>query len=368
MTSHDGRVGDFPIMMPVTAIEAIGAGGGSIAWLDDGVLKVGPRSAGARPGPACYGHGGTQPTVSDAYLLCGYLSEDAPLASGLRLRRDLSEAAIAPIAAVLERDATAAAEAIVAVASANMLANAAAVHRASRRLAGRTHADDLRRCRRDPRAVARRGDRHRSRHRPASLRGVVRVRRLVSDLLYDVVRNVHGTSPDDAAIAAIYDDLHAQGVAWLAQQAAGAAGVAEYHADIRYAGQSFDVGVVLAARPGRAALAAAFHAEHRRRYGHADPAARIEIIALRLRMRGALPGPGAVKLPPGGPEPIPRARKLRFGGAWYEAPVYRWGDLPVGWRGRGPAVVEQETATVVVPRGFSVTLGDFGDLTLQKEA
>ena len=124
MGSHDARVGDFPIMMPVTAIEAIGAGGGSIAWMDGPVLKVGPRSAGARPGPACYGAGGTQPTVSDAYLLCGYLSEDAPLAGGLRLRRDLAEQAIAPLAAALSRSVTEAAESIVAVAAANMLAGA----------------------------------------------------------------------------------------------------------------------------------------------------------------------------------------------------------------------------------------------------
>ena len=113
MTSHDGRVGDFPIMMPVTAIEAIGAGGGSIAWLDGGVLKVGPRSAGAAPGPACYGRGGTQATVSDAYLLCGYLDEDAPLAGGLRLRRDFSEIAMQPLVKALARDVTEAAEAVV---------------------------------------------------------------------------------------------------------------------------------------------------------------------------------------------------------------------------------------------------------------
>ncbi len=122
MTSLDGRVGDFLIMMPVTAIEAIGAGGGSVAWLDDGVLKVGPHSAGARPGPACYGRGGTRLTVSDAYLLCGYLSADAPLAGGLRLDRSLAEASFAPMAEAIGRNAVAAAEAVVAVATANMLA------------------------------------------------------------------------------------------------------------------------------------------------------------------------------------------------------------------------------------------------------
>jgi N-methylhydantoinase A len=367
MTSHDGRVGDFPIMMPVTAIEAIGAGGGSIAWLDDGVLKVGPRSAGARPGPACYGHGGTLPTVSDAYLLCGYLSEDTPLAGGLRLRRNLSEVAMAPLAAALKRDVTAAAEAVVSVASANMLANALpfiarlCVSPAELTLmifggAGAIHGPLLAEEIGIGRVIV-----------PRLASVLCAFGGLVSDLLYDVVRNVHGTALDDAAIATIFSDLRAQGEAWLADQAADATPSAEYNADIRYEGQSFDVGVVLTERPDLARLADAFHAEHNRRFGHANPGAAIEIIALRLRVRGALPRPGAVARPSGGAAPKQRGRRLRFGGAWHDAPVFRWADLPVGWSTPGPAVVEQETATVIVPPRFSAAMGEFGDLTLRKE-
>ena len=115
-------VGDFPLMMPVAGIEAIGAGGGSIAFMDGTVLAVGPRSAGATPGPACYGKGGTLPTLTDAYLLCGILDPDRFLGGRLRLRRDLAASAMAPLAASLGRDVEAAAEACIAVSTANMTA------------------------------------------------------------------------------------------------------------------------------------------------------------------------------------------------------------------------------------------------------
>ncbi|MCW3475611.1 hydantoinase/oxoprolinase family protein [Limobrevibacterium gyesilva] len=371
MVSHDGRVGEFPLMMPVTAIEAIGAGGGSIAWLDGPVLKVGPRSAGAAPGPACYGRGGTLPTVSDAYLLCGYLSEDAPLAGGLHLHRALADTAMAPIAATLSRDSAAAAEAVLAVATANMLANAlpfiARLGVAPAELtlmifggAGAIHgpllADEIG----IGRVVI---------PRVASVFCAYGC--LVSDLLYDVVRSVHGEALDAAAVAAIFAGLRGQGADWLAAQAGDAAPAFEYAADIRYAGQSFDVSVGLdastAERGDLAAIAAAFHAEHGRLFGHASPRADIEIMALRLRVRGNLPRPGAVARPLAQGTPPHRTRRARFAGAWHDTPLFAWADLPVGWRAAGPAIIEQETATVVVPPAFTVAVGPYGDLVLDRE-
>ncbi|MFC0406687.1 hydantoinase/oxoprolinase family protein [Roseomonas elaeocarpi] len=371
MSSHDGRVGDFPLMMPVTAIEAIGAGGGSIAWMDGPVLKVGPRSAGARPGPACYGAGGTQPTVSDAYLLCGFLSEDAPLAGGLRLRRDLAEAAMRPVAAALGQDETGAAESCIAIASANMLANALpfiarlGVEPSELTLmifggAGAIHGPLLAEEMGIGRVVV-----------PRVSAVFCAFGCLVSDLLHDAVQTVHGTAPDDAAIAATFARLRDDGRAWLAQQAAGLEPAFEYHADIRYAGQSFDVDTLLpvtvAEAGDRAGIAAAFHAEHERLYGHAHPGAEIEIISLRLRVRGALPSPGgtgAARRP--GTAPVSRSRPARFNGAWHETPVFDWASLPDSWQAAGPLIVEQETATVLVPPGFAAQLGQFGDLILER--
>jgi N-methylhydantoinase A len=372
MASHEARVGDFPLMMPVTAIEAIGAGGGSIAWMDGPVLKVGPRSAGARPGPACYGTGGTLPTVSDAYLLCGFLSPDAPLAGGLRLRRDLAEQAIAPLAAALGCDATTAAESIVAVAAANMLAGAlpfiARLGLEPKQVAlmiyggaGAIHGPLLAQEMGIDRIVV-----------PRLSAVFCAFGGLVSDLLHDGVRSVHGLALRAEAIGDTFATLRRDGSAWLAQQAAGAAAEYEHHAEMRYAGQSFEVDTLLpeaAAVVGDlAAIAQAFHAEHQLLFGHARPEAEIEIIALRLRTRGRLPGPPAG--PPRHTEktaPAAHSRPARFAGAWHDTSVHDWTTLPPGWRGSGPAIIEQETATVVVPPGFTVRLGTLGDLLLEKE-
>lgn len=372
-TSSEGRVGDFPLMMPVTAIEAIGAGGGSIAWMDGPVLKVGPRSAGAFPGPACYGRGGDLPTLSDAYLLCGYLSEEAPLASGLRLRRDLADRAMRPIAEALGSDTVKAARSCLEVATANMLANAlpfiARIGLSPAELtlmifggAGGVHG---------PLMAEELGIRRIVVPRLSSV--LCAFGCLVSDLLGDVVRTVHGDRIDTAGVIAAFADMRAEGSAWLSQQAAGMPASFDYVADIRYAGQSFDVATRLtpeAALEGRLPdIAALFHAEHERLFGHAHPGTEIEIITLRLRVRGALSAPTGNSDALTQPGPLQTGtRKAMFDGGWHEVPVYAWNGLPAGWHARGPAIIEQETATVVVPPAFTIALSRFGDLVLERTA
>ena len=371
MVSHDGRVGDFPLMMPVTAIEAIGAGGGSIAWMDGPVLKVGPRSAGAVPGPACYGKGGTAPTVSDAYLLCGYLSNDAPLAGGLRLRRDLAEAALRPIAAALRDDTVVAAESVIAVATSNMLANAlpfiarlglepGALTLMIYGGAGGIHGPLLAEEIGIGRVVV-----------PRLSSVFCAFGCLVSDLLYDVVSTVHGMALTPALLRETYAELREQGRTWLAAQPGDIAPRFDHSADLRYAGQSFDVNSPVdeeaAARGDIDAVANSFHAQHQRLYGHASPGARTEALALRVRVRGELPRPAAVPLAAHAGSTVPaHTRTARFDGAWMETPVFAWADLSPEWQRSGPAIVEQETATVVIPPGFTVHLGRFGDLILER--
>ena len=195
---------------------------------------------------------------------------------------------------------------------------------------------------------------------------------LVSDLLYDVVRSVHGVALDAAAVTGTYAGLRDQGARWLAEQAASVPPEFEHAADVRYVGQSFDVSAPVpgeAARNGDlAAIAASFHEEHTRLYGHAHPGNPIEVMALRVRVRGALPRPAAQPASPSQSSIAARQRRARFNGAWHDAPLLAWGDLPRGWRAQGPAVIEQETATVVVPPAFAASLGDYGDLVLRTEA
>jgi N-methylhydantoinase A len=359
----------------VNAIEAIGAGGGSIAWMDGPVLKVGPRSAGAAPGPACYGRGGTQPTLSDAYLICGYLAEDVPLAGRIELRRDLAEQAMRPIATALGGDATAAAESCLAVATANMLANALpfiarlGVEPGELTLmifggAGAIHGPLLA----DEIGIGRLIV-------PRASSVFCGFGCLVSDLLYDLVRTVHGVRVDPGLVTQVFATLRREGERWLADQVGGEFAVEpsfEYFADVRYVGQSFDVNTRLTepiAQSGDiGAIAAAFHAEHRRLFGHAQPGDDVEILALRMRVRGALAQPtGAPAMPAAQGTIAPRRRRrARFNGAWRDTAIYARSDLPDGWRGAGPAIIEQETSTVVVPPSFSVEVGPLGDLVLQK--
>ena len=369
--SREGRVGDFPLMIPVTTIEAIGAGGGSIAWLDGPVLKVGPRSAGAVPGPACYGAGGTLPTVSDAYLLCGYLSEDAPLAGGLRLSADLAAEAMGPIAAALGRDVTHAAESVIEVATSNMLAGAlpfiARLGVEPRELtlmvyggAGAIHGPLLAREIGIGRIVI---------PRVASV--FCAFGGLVSDLLYDRVRTVHGMAPDEALVRESFAALVREGGAWLAAEAPQVAPEFEHSADVRYVGQSFEIATPVdedaAARGDIEAIAKNFRALHHRLYGHADPEGATEILALRVRVRGRLPRPALLPAAAGSEaEGAAGTRRVRFDGRWHEAPVLRWADLSPGWTGAGPAIIEQETATVIVPPGFTAAAGVFGDLVLTR--
>lgn len=376
--STQAGVGDFPILMPVTAIEAIGAGGGSIAWMDGPVLKVGPRSVGASPGPACYGKGGTEPALSDAYLLCRYLGDEGLLGGRLPLDRAKAEAALKPIAKALNCDTTTAAESCIAVATSNMLAKVLpflarlGVEPSDLTLmifggAGGIHGPLL--------------------AEEVGIKRIVVPRWpsvfcafgcLVSDLTHDTIRSVRGTMPDAARLAAVYADLKREAEAWLGQQTENGTVLSTETAciaDMRYAAQAFtipvDVTALVDGGQGIEAYARTFHAEHLRLFGHNDPHGAIAIDEARVRLMGALPKPGATPAAKGAkaaPGPM-RRRDLRYRGNWIEGvPIYAREELPPGWTGSGLAVIEQDNATILVPPGFAATVGEFGDLMLRKDS
>ncbi|CAH1654427.1 hydantoinase/oxoprolinase family protein [Chelatococcus asaccharovorans] len=373
--SSSAEVGDFPLSMPVTEIEAIGAGGGSIISLDGRVLRVGPRSAGARPGPACFGHGGTEPAVSDAYLLCGYLNPENFLGGRMRLDRAAAERAMQPVCDAAGLDRGAAAEAALTVATSNMVA------RVLPYLA--RHGVDPE----DVTLVVYGG--------AGSLHGPLLAREmgigqvlipptpsvfcasggLVTQLVHDTVATVQGQTIDAGVLKAEFADIETRARAWLAGQIAPEllvrVAIARF-VDMRYRGQSFQLQVnvpedVLAAGDlGR--LAAAFHAEHDRLYSHSDPGAEVEYLQLRVRISGALPAPGAdaAKLRD---IPVEQAgsRPIRIGDSWREAPVFDRARLAAGSRIPGPAMIEQDDTTILVPPDFTAVVNDFGDLILSRE-
>lgn len=381
MVSSQAEVGDFPLMMPVTAIEALGAGGGSVAWMDGNVLKVGPRSAGAAPGPACYQRGGAEPALSDAYLLCGLLPPSGLLGGRLPLDRGAAESALAPIAQALKCDVIRAAEACITVGTSNMLAKtlpflarlgvdpqeltlilfggAGAIH-------GPLLADELR----IDRIVV-----------PRMPSVFCAFGCLVSDLIHDVVRTVHGMFLDNAIAEAVFSELEDEARAWLDAQVTAdwlnEVTLARFSA-MRYQGQAFDVNVPIpdgAFRHGdRTAIGDAFHSEHERLYGHCEPEAPFEFVEFRVRATGSLAHPEA-----DGRGTKPRARKptikakregrdLRLAGAWCrDVPVYDRALLAPGTRLRGPAMIEQDDTVILVPPAFQVDVGTWGDIMMQRE-
>ena len=373
-TSNSAEVGDFPVVMPVTGIEAIGAGGGSIAAMDGSVLRIGPQSAGSYPGPACFSRGGEAPTLTDAYLLAGYLPE-ALLGGKMKLDRAASDRAIGPVAQALDTDTLSAADMCVAVASSNMVAGVLPY---------------LARQGVDPQdltlLVYGGGG---AIHGPllAAELGINRVLvpmtpstfcalgGLVSELSHDVMETVHGQAMDGTLLAQKFASLREEASKWLTRQAPQDRLVTrsfECWAEMRYIGQSFQVDVCLpdsAIESGDiGAMNAVFHAEHERIYSHADHQAPVEFVDLRVRARGAMsiPEPSTPPQLIGG-DPLKGFRVMRFNGKVYpEGRVYDRNLLTPENVVQGPAVIEQADATIVVPPEFVAGIGAYGTILMTR--
>jgi N-methylhydantoinase A len=350
-TTADGAIGGLPFAVTSTDIHTIGAGGGSLAWRDDGgSLRVGPRSAGADPGPACYGAGGTQATVTDANVVLGRLDPEVRLGGSLPLRADLAEAAVATLAAELDLDVRGCAAGIVAVTDAAM---AQALRVVS---VERGH---------DPRDFALlpfggAGPLHQ-----AALAAELGCRRvlvpphpgvlsalglLAAPVTVDRARAHLGDLADatSASLAADWEELEADARLAVADQGMEVAAV-HPTADLRYRGQAYELEVAGSCDP--AALTERFHAAHRERYGYDQPDAAVEVIALRVRAEGPAP---ELPLPPltGGGD----AAAARLGtrevvaadGEVVRAELIDRAALGAGARLRGPAVVVGLDATVWV--------------------
>lgn len=374
LTSNTAEVGEFPVVMPVTGIEAIGAGGGSIAAVDSGVLRIGPESAGSYPGPACFSRGGADPTMSDAYLLAGYLP-DSLLGGEMKLDRSAAETAMQPIADQLKTDLLSTADMCVSVASSNMVAGVLpylarqGVDPEDLTLlvyggAGAIHG---------PLLAAEMGiNRVLVPHTPSvfcALGG------LVSELSHDGMETVHGADIRGTVISSKFAALKGHGVDWLSRQVAAEHLVSttfEFWAEMRYMGQSFQVDVRLpesAVEAGDiAAIREVFHKEHQRIYSHSDPAGQIEFVNLRVRVRGGMVIPEP-NLPAKAAEGSAKKgwRPMRFQGTTYPAvPIYDRARLSERETVQGPAVIEQPEATVVVPPEFTAKLGDYGSIFMTR--
>jgi N-methylhydantoinase A len=351
------EVGGRPLALPMLDVHTVGAGGGSIAWRDaGGALRVGPRSAGAEPGPACYGRGGTEPTVTDANLLLGRLAGD--LAGDVSLDAGAAEAAVSALARELDLDPVACAEGIVRVANAEMV-RALRVMTVERGVdprryallafggAGPLHAAAIAEELGVGRVVCPRAS------------GVLSALGLVvSPRRRDVQRSVllSGAALTAEALRKVVDELAGEARAAVA----GDAEVATVH-ELRYRGQAFELPVGAGERPDPDELREAFAAAHEERYGYRDDEAEVELVTVRATARVAGPAPELARQR--GQTPLSSRRRVVFAGEEHDAEVLR-GDLGAGTELSGPAICELPESTVAVPPGWQGRVDDSGAVIL----
>jgi N-methylhydantoinase A len=350
-----------PLALPALDIHTVGAGGGSLAWRDSGgALRVGPASAGAVPGPACYGRGGTQPTVTDANLLLGRLSEDSPLAGGLSLERSAAERAVAALADELSMETLACAEGIVRVAESEMLS--------ALRLLTVERGIDPRRFALMPFGGA--GPLH-----AAAMARELGIRRVLSPRAsgvlcalglaaaaprHDVSRTVmlRGRTLASERLLAERDALIAQATAALA----GRRSRLRVSYELRYRGQSFELSIEQSHSVDPAVLREDFADAHELRYGYRDDSAEVELVNIRVSVWG----PAPQLHPRGDAAGTPHTERARivFDGRRLDAVVMH-GELPAGTRVCGPALCALPDSTLLVPPGWSGVVDAYGTCRLE---
>jgi len=373
--STEAHLQGLPMLMSVVNIHTVGAGGGSVAWLEAGGLRVGPRSAGALPGPACYGRGGSEPTVTDANLVLGRVDPDWFAGGQLALDRAAAVTAIRTVGDQLGLDTVAMAEGICDVANSQM-AQAIRTITIARGIeprdftlvafggAGPMHAVFLARelgiaeiiVPRFPGAFSAWG-------------------MLQTDIRRDLSEPYFFLDEDVAVehMAGVLRSMEVEGMSALVAE-----GVPEERrrtspsVDVRYQSQEFSLNVPLrsADEPESdhflTTLSERFSAMYADRYGHSNPGAPIEIVALRTQAVGDLGQPS----PPGvakasGSDFRHDIRPVVFDLAERDTIVVRRDDLGAGHSFHGPAIVVEQTATTVVPPGFEVVVDDLGSLRIR---
>jgi N-methylhydantoinase A/oxoprolinase/acetone carboxylase beta subunit len=361
----ESSVGEFPVRLPVIDIHTVGAGGGSIAYIDSGgSLRVGPRSAGAEPGPICYG-AGTELTVTDANLLLGRLDPEYFLGGRMTLDIERTKAAARTFAARLGLSERTLAEGIVRVANANMerAIRVVSVQRGHDPRdfallafggAGGMHACEIAQKLDIATVIA-------PRHAGVLSALGMLLADTVKDYSISVLRRTDQIEID--ALAQQFAPLVEQASRDLAAEGFTSHVVIEQWLDVRYVGQSYEIMV-----PFRPGYRAAFDQRHARLYGYADPQRPTEIATLRVKATGITEKPQLPAAAIDGPIVVAPAamRPGYFNGRRASTAMYRWEDLPPGAVGDGPAVIAGGQATIVVPPGFRFRVDGFGNVLAER--
>ena len=376
--THEGEIGSFPLHVPMTDIHTIGAGGGSIASVTaQGGLTVGPQSAGAMPGPACYDQGGTAPTVTDANLLLGripphLLDGEVPLNPN-RARQAITE----HIATPLGLDPYEAAAGILQIVNNNMV-GALRVVSVEKGYdprdfaliafggAGPLHAGPLAELLGTPTVLI------------PPHPGILSALGLLStDLKHDAMRTFLQRGPvyDTQAMEAVYQTLHDEAETFLTVEGILASRQSfQRLADLRYAKQGFELTVEF---PGTAVsedavqqVIAAFHQRHEQLYTYAAPDTPVEIVNLRLHAVGQMDRPSLAPIEAAAPGSQPETHQSRpvyfTGPSFVDTPIFARQTLRAGHMLNGPAIVEQLDTTTVVYPGYEVVVDAYGNLLMTR--
>ena len=362
----------MPISAPFVDVTSIGAGGGSIARVDKGgFLRVGPQSAGADPGPACYGQGGTDATVTDANLVLGRLNPDFFLGGKIKLSPEKAERAVLAVGKQLGLDSTAAAQAIIDVADENM-ANAIRVISVERGL--------------DPREYALVSFGGAGPLHTGGIAEKIGMRRiivplypglcsafgaLIADFQVDRVLSLHlrSSDVDPDEVERLFQTMIQSATAELKEEGYGGRPRVERVLSMRYAGQNYEHEVKVGAQPiSRARLAALFerfHHLHEQFYGYSISREVIEIIRFTVRAVGPLKLPELKNIARSRMPKPKENREVGFRQAGYvTCPVYARSALPSGARLRGPAIIEEEDSTILLHPGNQARVNAQGVITI----
>jgi N-methylhydantoinase A len=375
----DDRSLGYPVRTPVVDLIEIGAGGGSIAWVDSGgALRVGPRSGGADPGPACYGKGQTQPCITDANLVLGRIDPHYFLGGAQPLYPELAKEAVLKMAQQIGLELFDAANGILEIATTKMAA-AIRVISVQRGFdpadfvlvafggAGPMHANAIAAELGVPRVLV-----------PMSPGVTCALGLLVSDLKHDYAQTfitpLRGAN--FSAVNKIFESFTARGRTVLqGEHVADDEITVEKFLDLRYIGQSYELKIAV---PDQALSTAdvqsielVFLSEHRRSYGFAAKDEPIEIVNIRLAATGRIQRPALRRVEPGAADPV-RARKavrqvfFADAGGVVDTPVYDRYRLQQGTMVTGPAIIEEVDSTIVILAGWAGVVDTYGNVLIEK--
>ena len=369
-------IGEFPIFIPSVAVTSIGAGGGCIAWVDDlGILRVGPESAGSKPGPACYGNGGERATITDAFVVLGYIGQFDLGYSAIEIDVTKARSAVDVLAEKIGKETEETAQAIVDIAVSGMymeiskLISRYAVDPREYALQAFGGAGPMMAC-----FVARELGMQ-TIIIPTTPGVLSALGGLIADIKNDFIKTVFvelgGT--ETTVIQDEYKSLEARALEWLREEQAYEGDYQLiYSADMRYRGQAFEIEAILSAKDVASgdvtAMAEAFHREHELVYEHCDRDAAVQIVNLRLVIVGMSPKPifpaRNLTVQPATPE---RSVEVFTGGRLTSVSLFRREQLHPGFTFDGPAIVVQSDCTSCIPEGLSGNVDAYGNLVLHAD-